>query len=221
MRQYVKYTSGWPTYPQLYRAGALLGGVEIVSELLASSRLVSTLAPDGSAEAAASGGAGAGGASASVAPTPLPSSSSSSAAAAGAAGASAAGAAPAADAAAAPAAPAPKKKAVPAAPIELTPALRERLEALVRSARVMLFMKGVPDAPECGFSSSIVKLLRAQEVPFGSFDILRDEGVRQGLKAVFNWPTFPQVYVDGKLIGGLDIVREMAEDGPLKEQFGI
>ena len=93
--------------------------------------------------------------------------------------------------------------------------LDTRLAALVRRSPVMLFMKGSPDAPRCGFSRQIVELLQAEKVAFGHFDILTDEEVRQGLKTFSNWPTYPQLYAEGSLIGGLDIVKEMKEDGEL------
>lgn len=94
--------------------------------------------------------------------------------------------------------------------------VEERLKKLVASKPVMLFMKGNPDAPRCGFSRQIVGILRDEGADFGSFDILEDEEVRSGLKTLFDWPTFPQLYVKGELIGGLDIVKEMAESGELK-----
>jgi len=94
--------------------------------------------------------------------------------------------------------------------------LNTRLNALVNHAPVMLFMKGTPDAPKCGFSSKIVNILKNDSIKFSSFDILSDEEVRQGLKTFSNWPTFPQLYVQGKLVGGLDIVKEMQEQGELK-----
>lgn len=93
--------------------------------------------------------------------------------------------------------------------------LEDRLRQLTSRAPVMLFMKGSPDAPRCGFSRKICELLQTHNVSFGTFDILGDEGVRQGLKTYYNWPTFPQLYGDGKLIGGLDIVKELAEEGEL------
>lgn len=99
--------------------------------------------------------------------------------------------------------------------------LDSRLNALVKTDSVMLFMKGVPSAPRCGFSRQVVELLHENQIPFGSFDILTDDTVRQGLKKFSNWPTYPQIYVNGDLIGGLDILKEMAEDGPLREQMGV
>lgn len=92
--------------------------------------------------------------------------------------------------------------------------LNSRLTKLVSAAPVMLFMKGTPAAPQCGFSRQLVALLREREVRYGFFNILADDEVRQGLKAFSDWPTFPQLYVDGMLIGGLDIVREECENDP-------
>lgn len=102
-------------------------------------------------------------------------------------------------------------------------ALNDRLRHLVSSAPVMLFMKGAPDAPRCGFSRKTVELLRSNNISFASFDILTDEDVRAGLKELFEWPTFPQLYVRGALIGGLDILNEMAEDKdtPLRDQLEL
>ena len=80
----------------------------------------------------------------------------------------------------------------------------------------MLFLKGVPSAPRCGFSRQIVEMLDSIDASYGAFDILQDEEVRQGLKEYSDWPTYPQLYVDGELVGGLDIVKEMVEDGELE-----
>lgn len=85
--------------------------------------------------------------------------------------------------------------------------LHQRLSTLVKAAPVMLFMKGTPSAPQCGFSRQIVALLRERTVKYGFFNILADDEVRQGLKEFADWPTFPQLWVDGELVGGLDIVR--------------
>lgn len=104
---------------------------------------------------------------------------------------------------------------------EATATVEANLRDLVASAPVLLFMKGSPSNPKCGFSKSTVKLLRDHQIAFSSFDILSDEQVRQGLKKLFQWPTYPQLYVNGKLIGGLDILNEMAEDGDLCEQLGV
>jgi len=97
--------------------------------------------------------------------------------------------------------------------------LNERLSELVNSAPVMLFMKGTPTAPQCGFSRKIVDILNQNSVQYKSFDILNDEEVRQGLKALSNWPTYPQLYSKGKLMGGLDIVKELAEEDQLLDSL--
>jgi Grx4 family monothiol glutaredoxin len=93
--------------------------------------------------------------------------------------------------------------------------LEDRLKKLVNSSPVMLFMKGTPDSPQCGFSSKVVNVLKAEGIKFGSFDILGDEEVRQGLKKFSNWPTFPQLYYKGELIGGCDIILELNSNGEL------
>ncbi|XWS18382.1 hypothetical protein CRYUN_Cryun32bG0038600 [Craigia yunnanensis] len=94
--------------------------------------------------------------------------------------------------------------------------LEDRLKSLISSSPVMIFMKGTPDAPRCGFSSKVVNALREDGVSFGSVDILTDDEVRQGLKVFSNWPTFPQLYYKGELIGGCDIVLELRNNGELK-----
>jgi len=94
--------------------------------------------------------------------------------------------------------------------------LENRLKRLVNSSPIILFMKGTPDAPRCGFSSKVVNALREESLNFEYFDILSDEEVRQGLKTYSNWPTFPQLYHKGELIGGCDIVLEMHKSGELK-----
>jgi Grx4 family monothiol glutaredoxin len=100
--------------------------------------------------------------------------------------------------------------------------LSARLDRLINSSDVMLFMKGVPTAPKCGFSRQAVEMLESESIPFGSFDILQNEEVRQGLKKHSNWPTYPQLYVKGELIGGLDIMKELKdEEGGLKQQLGL
>jgi Grx4 family monothiol glutaredoxin len=100
---------------------------------------------------------------------------------------------------------------------DLSTTLTSRLESLVNSGSVMLFMKGKPDAPKCGFSRKVVDILRQENVPFESFDILTDEEVRQGLKVYSNWSSYPQLYIKGELIGGSDIVLEMQKSGELQK----
>jgi Grx4 family monothiol glutaredoxin len=95
--------------------------------------------------------------------------------------------------------------------------LESRMKGLMQQSKVVLFMKGSPDSPKCGFSRKTVALLREQGIPFTHFDILTDERVRQGLKVLNDWPTFPQVIANGELIGGLDILQEMADNGELAD----
>jgi len=109
---------------------------------------------------------------------------------------------------------------------ESSDALNQRLERLVNTSPVMLFMKGSPAQPKCGFSRSIVEILQSNQIAFSTFDILGDEEVRQGLKTFSDWPTYPQLYAQGNLVGGLDIVKEMvanvaSEGGTLKDQLGL
>jgi len=143
-RQGLKTLSNWPTYPQLYAEGKLIGGLDIVKEMADDGQLQDIV---------------------------------------------------------------PKPKTVED--------LNTRLSILVNKAPVMLFMKGIPDAPKCGFSSKIVDILRNAKVEFSSFDILTDEEVRQGLKTFSNWPTYPQLFAHGALVGGLDVVKELQEEGQL------
>ncbi|KAM4704214.1 glutaredoxin-3 [Rhinophrynus dorsalis] len=141
VRQGLKTFSNWPTYPQLYINGELIGGLDIVKELVASGEL---------------------------------------------------------------------EKMCPKAQN-----LEERLKALVNKAPVILFMKGNKQMAKCGFSRQILEILNNTGVDYETFDILEDEEVRQGLKTYSNWPTYPQLYVKGDLVGGLDIVKELKESGEL------
>ncbi|KAM9310574.1 glutaredoxin 3 [Pholidichthys leucotaenia] len=141
VRQGLKTYSNWPTYPQLYVNGELVGGLDIVKELAESGELENTC-----------------------------------------------------------------PKAV---------TLEHRLKTLVNRGLVMLFMKGSKEAARCGFSRQILEILNGTGVDYDTFDILQDEEVRQGLKSYSNWPTYPQLYVKGELIGGLDIVKELKESGEL------
>uniref|UniRef100_A0A8D3B1P8 Thioredoxin domain-containing protein n=3 Tax=Scophthalmus maximus TaxID=52904 RepID=A0A8D3B1P8_SCOMX len=141
VRQGLKTYSNWPTYPQLYVNGELVGGLDIVKELAESGELENTC-----------------------------------------------------------------PKAV---------TLEHRLKAIINRGAVMLFMKGNKEGARCGFSRQILDMLNATGVDYDTFDILQDEEVRQGLKTYSNWPTYPQLYVKGELIGGLDIVKELKESGDL------
>eukprot|EP00953_Heterococcus_sp_UTEX-ZZ885_P037340 19183-Heterococcus_DN1.PRE.1 len=170
VRQGLKAYSNWPTYPQVYVRGELIGGIDILKEMAADGDLAAALGVTTTATA-----------------TPARSDGGSSSTAAATA----------------------TTAAVSKQSIE------ERCKQLVNSKPVMLFMKGNPAEPRCGFSRTIVALLQEQSFEFSTFDILQDEDVRQGLKEYSNWPTYPQLYIKGELVGGIDIVKEMAESGDL------
>ncbi|ESK87601.1 putative glutaredoxin [Moniliophthora roreri MCA 2997] len=102
-------------------------------------------------------------------------------------------------------------------PEESEEELNERMQKIMNQSKVVLFMKGNPNSPRCGFSRKIAGLLKDRNIEFAHFDILEDEKVRQGLKVLNNWPTFPQLIIKGEFVGGLDIVQEMAENGELDE----
>lgn len=95
--------------------------------------------------------------------------------------------------------------------------VQERIKQQVTDNPVLLYMKGSPDFPQCGFSARAVAALNACEAPFAFVNVLEDQDVREGIKQFSNWPTIPQLYVKGELIGGSDIVIEMYEKGELKE----
>lgn len=97
--------------------------------------------------------------------------------------------------------------------------VNERIDQLVKENDCVLFMKGTSAAPNCGFSYQAVSLLMKYQVPFIDVNILEDEEMRQGLKLYSDWPTFPQLYVKGEFIGGVDIMREMDEEGELAQVF--
>jgi len=105
----------------------------------------------------------------------------------------------------------------PAEKEETEEELVQRMKGIMNQSKVVLFMKGSPDAPRCGFSRQTVEVFNEQKVEFTHFDILQDEAVRQGMKKLNDWPTFPQIIVNGELIGGLDVLRDMVENGEFKE----
>lgn len=93
----------------------------------------------------------------------------------------------------------------------------ERIQSQLAASPVVLYMKGTPDFPQCGFSAQTVGALRASQAKFESVNIFEDPEVREALKTYSNWPTFPQLYVNSELIGGCDIVVEMYKNGELKQ----
>ena len=94
--------------------------------------------------------------------------------------------------------------------------ITERIEEILKSDNIVLFMKGNSEFPQCGFSANTVAILKHIGKSFTTFDILQDMDIRQGLKEYSNWPTFPQLYIKGKLVGGNDIITEMFESGDLQ-----
>ena len=104
----------------------------------------------------------------------------------------------------------------PAPPSETNP-IRDAISEAISEHRVILFMKGTPEAPACGFSARTVAALQALEAPFAAVDVLPDPRIRQELSAISQWPTIPQLFVDGELVGGCDIVLEMYESGELED----
>ena len=101
----------------------------------------------------------------------------------------------------------------------MTDATQERIAGLVNGADVLLFMKGSPLFPQCGFSSRAVAILQHLGAEFDSVDVLQDQEIRQGIKAFSDWPTIPQLYVKGEFVGGSDIMMEMYESGELAKLF--
>ena len=99
--------------------------------------------------------------------------------------------------------------------------LRDAIAEAIRDNEVILFMKGVPEAPACGFSARATACLQALDVPFAAVDVLPDPRIRQELSALSNWPTIPQLFVKGELIGGSDIIMEMYESGELAQALGV
>lgn len=140
----LKAYSDWPTYPQVYVNGELIGGLDIVKEMVASGEFQEML---------------------------------------------------------------PKEKD-----------LSTRLQELIEKQPVMVFIKGTPEEPRCGFSRQMIALLNDRHVKYGYFDILTDDEVRQGLKTHVNWPTFPMLFYKGELLGGLDIIKEMVNIKHRKEE---
>jgi monothiol glutaredoxin len=104
---------------------------------------------------------------------------------------------------------------------ETTNPLREQIQTAIAENPVLLFMKGTPDQPMCGFSARTVAILQSVGQPFAAVNVLPDPRIRQELSALSNWPTIPQLFVDGELVGGCDIVTEMYESGELQQTLGL
>jgi monothiol glutaredoxin len=103
----------------------------------------------------------------------------------------------------------------------MTPELKNRIDNLVNQSTIVVFMKGNKLMPQCGFSNNVVQILNALGVPFETVDVLEDYEIRQGIKDYSNWPTIPQVYINGEFVGGSDIMIEMYQKGELQEMVEV
>lgn len=103
----------------------------------------------------------------------------------------------------------------------MTPELQKKIDKLVQENKIMVFMKGNKLMPQCGFSNNVVQILNTLGVPFETVDVLSDYEIRQGIKEYSNWPTIPQVYINGEFIGGSDILIEMYQNGELQEKVEV
>jgi monothiol glutaredoxin len=99
----------------------------------------------------------------------------------------------------------------------MTPEVKDKIDNLVTQNKIMVFMKGTKLMPQCGFSNNVVQILNTLGVPFETLDILDDPEIRQGIKEYSNWPTIPQVYVNGQFVGGSDVLIELYNKGELQE----
>ena len=103
----------------------------------------------------------------------------------------------------------------------MTPELKERIDTLVKDNKILVFMKGNKLMPQCGFSNNVVQILNTLGVPYQTVDVLEDYEIRQGIKEYSNWPTIPQVYIDGEFIGGSDIMIELYQKGELQQKVEV
>lgn len=105
--------------------------------------------------------------------------------------------------------------------MSLAPETRTKLDTLVNSSKIVVFMKGNKLMPQCGFSNNVVQILNSVGVEFATFDVLEDQEVRQGIKEYSDWPTIPQVYVNGEFVGGSDIMIELYNSKELHEMLEV
>lgn len=103
----------------------------------------------------------------------------------------------------------------------MTPELKEKIDNLIKDNKILVFMKGSKLMPQCGFSNNVVQILNVLGVPYETFDVLTDYEIRQGIKEYSNWPTIPQLYVNGEFIGGSDILIELYQNGQLQEMLEV
>lgn len=97
--------------------------------------------------------------------------------------------------------------------------VKERIENDIKKNKVVLYMKGTPEAPQCGFSAQTVQIIQSYNVPFKAVNILEDPEIRQGIKEYANWPTIPQLYINGEFVGGCDITAELHQNGELAQMI--
>jgi monothiol glutaredoxin len=103
----------------------------------------------------------------------------------------------------------------------MTPELKTRLDRLVNENKIMVFMKGSKLMPQCGFSNNVVQILNTLGVPYETVDVLSDSDIRQGIKEYSNWPTIPQIYINGEFVGGSDIAIELYQSGDLQQMVEV
>ncbi|MBV6623282.1 MAG: Grx4 family monothiol glutaredoxin [Rivularia sp. (in: Bacteria)] len=103
----------------------------------------------------------------------------------------------------------------------MTPEVKERIDNLVQQNKIMVFMKGSRLMPMCGFSNNVVQIINTLGVPYETFDILEDQEIRQGVKEYSDWPTIPQVYINGEFVGGSDILIELYQKGELQQMVEV
>jgi monothiol glutaredoxin len=103
----------------------------------------------------------------------------------------------------------------------MTPETQERIEHLIQGNKILVFMKGNKLMPQCGFSNNVVQILNVLGVPFETVDVLEDYDIRQGIKEYSNWPTIPQVYINGQFVGGSDIMIELYQSGELQQMVEV
>lgn len=96
---------------------------------------------------------------------------------------------------------------------------KDQIDKMVKNNKIVVFMKGVPDAPKCGFSNAVAQIMRMHAVDYDSHDVLENDAIRQGVKDYTNWPTIPQVFINGEFIGGCDIMLQMHQNGELIEEL--
>ncbi|MFA5060130.1 MAG: Grx4 family monothiol glutaredoxin [Candidatus Omnitrophota bacterium] len=104
--------------------------------------------------------------------------------------------------------------------MESSESIREQIATDIKNNKVMVYMKGTPDAPQCGFSAQVISVLRSYNVPLEAKNVLSDPDLRQGIKDYTDWPTIPQIFINGEFVGGCDIISELHQNGELAKLIG-